>query len=85
LRKNENGIAGVWTDVNNSDYFYEFTEDGAFNEDGYFAGKYTVNEAEGTIRFVYDGDFPEALLYYTMEGDSLFVEYPWPMVTTEKE
>jgi len=85
VRKSENGLAGVWTDVNNSDYFYEFTEDGTFNEDGCFSGKYIVNEAEGTIRFVYDGDFPEALLYYTTEGNSLFVEYPWPMVITEKK
>ena len=71
-------------DKNNSDYFYEFTEEGAFNEDGYFTGKYTVDEKEGRIDFTYDGDSSKAVLYYTVSDDSLIVEYPWPMVPTEK-
>lgn len=84
LKKDGNAIAGVWVDKNNSDYFYEFTEEGAFNEDGYFTGKYTVDEKEGRIDFTYDGDSSKAVLYYTVSDDSLIVEYPWPMVPTEK-
>ena len=84
VRKDENGIAGVWADKNNNNLFYEFTEDGTFSEDGYFTGKYTVDTKEGTINFVYDGDSSEAVLYYTISGNSMFVEYPWPMVHTEK-
>ena len=84
VRKSETGIAGVWVDVNCSDYFFEFTEDGTFLEDGYFTGKYTLDEKEGKINFTYDGDSSQAVLYYTLEGDSLYIEYPWPMVPTEK-
>ncbi|MBR4343764.1 MAG: hypothetical protein IKP88_13895 [Lachnospiraceae bacterium] len=84
LRKDENGIAGVWADKNNHDYFYDFTVDGSFYEDGYFTGKYTVDAEKGTINFVYDGDSSKAVLYYKLEGDSLTIEYPWPMVPTEK-
>ncbi|MBR5177448.1 MAG: hypothetical protein IKW90_01450 [Lachnospiraceae bacterium] len=84
LKKEGNAVAGVWVDKNNSDYFYEFTEDGAFNEDGYFTGKYTVDEKECRIDFTYDGDSSKSVLYYTISGDSLIVEYPWPMVPTEK-
>lgn len=84
IRKSETGIAGVWVDANCSDYFFEFKEDGTFLEDGYFTGKYTVDEKEGKINFTYDGDSSKAVLYYTFEGDSLFIEYPWPMVATEK-
>ena len=85
LKKDGNAVAGVWVDKNNSDYFYEFTEDGAFNEDGYFTGKYTVDEKECRIDFTYEGDSSKSVLYYTISGDSLIVEYPWPMVSTEKE
>ena len=84
LKKDGNAVAGVWVDKNNSDYFYEFAEDGAFNEDGYFTGKYTVDEKECRIDFTYDGDSSKSVLYYTISGDSLIVEYPWPMVPTEK-
>lgn len=85
VRKDGTVIAGVWVDKNNSDYFYEFTEDGAFVEDGYFTGKYTVDEDAGTINFTYDGDSSKSVLYYSFSGDSLVVEYPWLMVPTEKE
>jgi hypothetical protein len=85
IRKNENGIAGVWADKNNSDYFFEFTEEGTFMEDGYFTGIYEVDEKEGIINFTYDGDSSKAVLYYTLSGDSLFIEYPWSMVRTEAE
>jgi len=84
LKKDGNAVAGVWVDKNNSDYFFEFAEDGAFNEDGYFTGKYTVDEKECRIDFTYDGDSSKSVLYYTISGDSLIVEYPWPMVPTEK-
>jgi len=84
LKKDGNAVAGVWVDKNNSDYFYEFAEDGAFNEDGYFTGKYTLDEKECRIDFTYDGDSSKSVLYYTISGDSLIVEYPWPMVPTEK-
>ena len=85
LRKSENGIAGVWADKNNSDYFYEFTEEGTFNEDGYFTGIYSLDEKEGIINLTYDGNSSKAVLYYTILGDSVFIEYPWPMVRTEKD
>ena len=50
LKKEGNAVAGVWVDKNNSDYFYEFTEDGAFNEDGYFTGKKVPRKVEVVSR-----------------------------------
>lgn len=75
-----NGLAGCWVSVDNERVAYEFTEDGYFREDFYIPGFYTVNEDEGTIFCVYNDHYEDTTVYYTLDGDTLVIEYPWPMV-----
>lgn len=75
-----NGLIGVWIDTVNGNSSFEFTENGTFREDSYIPGYYTVNEAEGSILFVYNDMYEDTTIYYKLDGDILTVEYPWPMV-----
>ena len=77
------GVVGVWEDPDDH-WSYEFTENGTFREDKYFTGYYTVNYADGTIKLVYNDQFEDTTIYYSIDGYELTVEYPWPMVPTEK-
>lgn len=73
------GLVGKW--VSEKDHWsFEFTEQGTFDEDGYFPGHYTVNEAEGTFKLMYNDPFEDTTCYYHINGDELLVEYPWHMV-----
>lgn len=74
---NPSGIIGTWK---HDKWSFEFTEDGTFQEDGYFPGYYTVDEAEKTIKLVYNDHFEDAILYYEIVGDELRLQYPWRMV-----
>ena len=76
-----NGIIGLWTQENG--WSYEFTEDGKFSEENIFFGHYTVDEEKGCIRLMYDDPIEDAYLYYTLDGNKLTVDYPWPMVRLE--
>jgi hypothetical protein len=76
--KTGSGIAGVWKQDNG--WMFEFTKDGKFNEDGYFYGHYNVKENEGTIKLMYSDPLQDRILYYTLDGDKLTIEYPWPMM-----
>lgn len=80
------GVVGYWLHENGKSSFV-FSNDGRFKEDNSFGGQYTVDEASGQIKLMYDADFrfEDAFLYYTVDGDSLTIEYPWPMVPTAKE
>ena len=49
-------------------------------EDGFFSGTYEVNETEGTVTLTYNDDIDETVIYYSVSGDTLTIEYPWPMV-----
>ena len=75
------GIVGLWYDENGRSS-YEFTDKGTFKEDNIFFGHYSEDEAEGTIKLMYDEPMEDTLLYYSLEGDSLIIDYPWPMVKT---
>ncbi|WP_141107752.1 hypothetical protein [Butyrivibrio sp. YAB3001] len=74
----DDGIFGVWTQENG--WSYQFSEEGRFSEDNIFFGKYTVDEKEHSIRLMYDDPIEDAYLYYAIDGDSMTIEYPWPMV-----
>ncbi|MBR6382063.1 MAG: hypothetical protein IKS07_10395 [Lachnospiraceae bacterium] len=76
------GLTGLWKQDNG--WSFEFTADGAFCEEGYFYGHYSVDEAEGSIRLMYSDPIPDAILYYSLDGDKLTVDYPWPLVHTKK-
>ena len=75
------GIIGLWTQDNG--WSYEFTEDGKFSEENIFFGHYTVDEEKSCIRLMYDDPIEDAYLYYTLDGNKLTVDYPWPMVKLE--
>ncbi len=73
------GLIGSWMNENN--WSFEFTTDGTFRENDYFPGYYFLNE-DGSVKLVYNDHFPDATLYYTIDGTQLTVEYPWTMVKT---
>lgn len=74
-------VIGTWENPNK--WSYEFTEEGTFNEDGYFPGYYSVDEAAGTIKLVYNDHFVDTTIFYTLEGTTLTIDYPWEMVKTK--
>lgn len=76
----QNGIVGTWVDTQNGKSSFEFTEDGTFREDSYIPGYYLVNEEEGSILLVYNDHYVDTTIYFSIQGDTLFVDYPWPMV-----
>ncbi len=73
------GVRGKWIHDNGRNLF-EFSANGQFNEDNYFYGHYTVNEKDGTIKLMYVDPLQDTLLYYSLDGDKITIEYPWPMV-----
>ena len=75
-------ILGTWQNTENR-WSYEFTEDGTFNEDGYFPGYYTVDESARTVKLVYNDHFEDTVIYYTLSGNRLTIDYPWSMVAAE--
>lgn len=79
-----NGLLGVWLDVSNGNSSFEFTDQGTFKEDSYIPGYYSVDDANGTISFVYNDHYEDTTIYYSLDGNKLIVEYPWPMVRTSK-
>ena len=77
------GLTGLWHD-DADNWTFEFTNTGAFMEDGYFPGTYTVDEAAGSFRLHYaGGQLDDTVCYYSLDGDALTVEYPWRMVPAE--
>ena len=66
-------------------YSYEFTEKGTFYEDQNFPGHYQVDESDHSIKLMYNDQFEDTYLYYSLDGDVLTIEYPWSMVPTESE
>lgn len=73
------GLVGKWTCAEKK-WEFEFTDKGTFMEDGYFPGYYTVDEAAGTFKLVYNDQFEDTVCYYKLTGDELMLEYPWCMV-----
>ena len=73
------GLVGLWQ-CEPKNWSYEFSAEGTFREDGVFTGRYTADEENGTITLQYPDYFEDTVCHYTLEGDSLTVEYPWHMV-----
>ncbi len=76
------GVIGEWAQDNG--WTYTFAANGQFVEDKFFGGYYSVNEENGTIKLMYSEPMPDAILYYSLEGDRLTIAYPWILVKTEK-
>lgn len=76
------GLIGRWVNKENK-WSFEFTEEGTFMEDGYFPGYYYINEKGGYAKLIYNDQFEDTVLYYSIEGSTLTVEYPWQMVRVE--
>ena len=77
------GLTGVWHD-DADNWTFEFTKTGAFMEDGYFPGTYTVDEEAGSFRLHYaGGQLDDTVCYFSLDGDALTVEYPWRMVPAQ--
>ena len=57
-----------------------------FLEDGTFVGTFTEDPEAGTVQLVYlQQMFDDTLCYFRLEGnDVLKMEYPWPLVETQK-
>lgn len=72
-------IIGVWDDTPNN-WSYEFTEEGKFLEDGFFPGTYERDDKAGTVTLTYDDGFKNTVIYYSISGNVLTIEYPWEMV-----
>ena len=72
------GLVVRW--VNEQGWDFEFTAQGTFIEDGYFPGRYSVNEAEDTFKLMYNDPFEDTTCYYHIDGKEMLVEYPWHMV-----
>lgn len=75
-------IVGVWN-CSETGLSFEFTAKGTFLEDNTFTGYYTVNEETGMVHLNYEMYLPATDFYYHLDGDKLYVEYPWIMVKTK--
>ncbi|MBP5194628.1 MAG: hypothetical protein J6Z42_01390 [Lachnospiraceae bacterium] len=73
------GIVGVWNCGNSA---FEFTDKGTFLEDNIFPGHYLVDKDAGTIKLMYTTQLEDTVMYFTLDGNVLTIEYPWPMVKT---
>ena len=78
------GVVGIWLQDNN--WSYQFNADGKFSEDNIFFGFYSVDEANSSIKLMYDEPLQDAILYYHLNGNELTIEYPWTLVhLTDKD
>ena len=77
----EDGIVGLWSQDNG--WSYQFTEEGKFSEDNVFFGSYSVDEGEQCIKLMYDDPLEDAYLYYSLDGNDMTIDYPWPLVPTQ--
>lgn len=74
-------LVGIWENKENT-WSFEFTENGEFLEDGFFPGMYSVTD-HGTFRLMYTDHFEDTECYYSINGKTLTVEYPWEIVRAE--
>ena len=73
-------IVGLWEGTNgNEGLSFQFTAKGTFYEDETLPGYYFVND-DGSILLDYDGYLSSTLIYYSIDGDLLTIDYPWAMV-----
>lgn len=76
-------IIGQW-ECKDKKWTYYFTDKGTFMEDGCFPGHYTVDSDNSTFTLVYNDPFDDTVCWFKLDGNKLTIEYPWPMVHTEK-
>ena len=74
------GIRGVWNLDGSEKGFFEFSDKGTFLEDGLFDGTYTVDYEAGIFVLTYPQYFDETTCYFSIDGESMIVEYPWILV-----
>lgn len=72
-------LVGEWV-CEEKNWSYAFTDKGSFMEDGYFPGHYIVDEENSTFKLVYNDQFEDTVCFYKLEGDKLYIEYPWSVV-----
>jgi len=78
------GIIGFWQQIDGN-LSFEFTDKGTFREDFYSPGYYSVDEENGIIKLVYNDMYADTYIYYSVDGNVLTVDYPWPVVRTVTE
>lgn len=78
------GIIGNWV-CTPKKWSFEFTDQGTFQEDGYFPGYYEVDKEAGTVKLIYNDHFEDTVFYYEQNGNTLLIEYPWETVHTMSE
>lgn len=74
------GLPGVWKGKEVEGWEFEFTESGEFKEDGYFPGYYVDDPENSRAKLIYNDQFEDTMIYYSIEGNELTIEYPWRMV-----
>lgn len=72
-------IVGVWK-CEETGWTFEFSDKDTFMEEGALTGYYFVDEEAGTVRLVYGQALEDTVFYYSLDGDELYVEYPWLML-----
>ncbi|MBO4458455.1 MAG: hypothetical protein J5802_12115 [Butyrivibrio sp.] len=77
------GIVGTWKQDNG--WVFTFTPEGEFSEEDIFYGHYSVDEENSSIKLMYSDPLEDTILYYSVDGNKLTVDYPWPMVVTQKD
>lgn len=78
----EGSLTGVWANPEKT-WSFEFTATGEFKEDGIFPGIFYEDKEAGTIKLMYNDHFEDTVMYYSIVGNKLTVEYPWRMVRPE--
>lgn len=73
-----NSIVGVWR-CEDKGWTFEFSPKGTFMEDGALTGYYLVDEEAGLIKLMYGESLQDTVFYFSLDGDKLYVEYPWLM------
>jgi hypothetical protein len=80
LLTGDSPVIGYWAGYGpNEGLSFQFTDKGTFYEDETLPGHYFVND-DGSILLNYDGYLSNTLIYYTIDGDMMTVDYPWAMV-----
>lgn len=76
------GLVGFWKSKEN--WSFEFSDQGTFKEDGYFPGYYIEDKDNKTFSLIYNDHFVDTTCSYSIDGNELTVQYPWPMVQYQK-
>ena len=79
------GIIGYWKEKDGR-LAFEFTTKGTFLEDTIMPGHYEIlDEEQGYVKLMYNDHYYDTYIYCEVDGDTLTVDYPWPMVQTVDE